>query len=33
MNILDNVIMMMFLSFVVGVIADPVLRRTTSTIV
>ena len=27
MNLLDNVIMMMFLSFVVGVIFDPVLRR------
>ena len=30
MNLLDNVILMMFLSFVVGVIVDPILRRTTS---
>lgn len=30
MNLLDNVIMMMFLSFIVGVIVDPILRRTTN---
>lgn len=29
MNLLDNVVMIMFLSFVVGVVADPILRRLT----
>lgn len=30
MNVLDNVILFMFLSFVVGVVVDPVLRRVTN---
>ena len=30
MHLLDNVILVMFLSFVVGVIVDPILRRATN---
>ena len=30
MNLLDNVIMVMFLSFVVGIVVDPALRRMTN---
>lgn len=30
MNLLDNVIMWMFLSFVVGAMVDPILRKTTN---